>query len=392
MMDITQTLNEVIGRHLNQYEMDLIGIVPFTTEGDRMVRLRTLEEMFEEFADSSGKGAVGYFLQVQPRIASAKTVGDLPVPLSTNLESESVYLTDGKLNITYLIKNADLLFDAGDYGLARNIYTAILLAGDSTGPIHFRLGRCFEAEGKLNEARSQYEKSVAYSPTLETYQRMGALLVRQNKDREGAEVFERALNLKDLSKSVRFELHKSCGNCWTRAQKTEEAERHFKLALELIPSADEIRANLGALYLQRNDVHQAKRNFTDALASNSNNHHALAGLGSCFMAQGDFKTAHDYFTQSLDIQLNHPTALFYLVKCAYEIKTYAIAARFLENYIQVAPINPTLLYSLAGLQMHLGKFTEARDTALRVLELQPQHSGTKELLEILERYTGKSSR
>lgn len=386
---LTQTLHEMLGRQLHQCEMELVGMVPFPSGGDPMVRLRTLQEMLEEFAESNTEGAVGYFLQVKkrtgPTLDTNPPTSDVP-----RIVAENVYLPNGKLNVAYLVKNADLLFESGDYGLARNIYKAILLSGDSTGLVHFRLGRCLEAEGRMTEARSEYEESITYLPTLEAYQRMSALLVRQNQDREAAEVLQRALNLKDLSRTTRFELHKSCGNCWTRTQKAEEAEHHFKKALELNPAADEIRANLGALYLQRNDLTQAKRNFTDSLASNPNNYHALAGLGSCSMAEKDFKAAHEYYVRSLTIELNHPTALFYLVKSAYEIKSYAVAAKFLENYIQIAPINPTLLYSLAGLQMHLGKFNEAKNTALKVLELQPQHSGTKELLEMVERYAGHS--
>jgi hypothetical protein len=72
------------------------------------------------------------------------------------------------------------------------------------------------------------------------------------------------------------------------------------------------------------------------------------------------------------------------VKCAYEIKNYGVAAKILEEYIQVAPINIHLLYSLAGLQFHLGRASDARQTCIRIQQLNPEHNGARELLRRLE--------
>src|SRR5690606_24378081 len=109
--------------------------------------------------------------------------------------------------------------------------------------------QCLEAENKLAEARKHYEESIAYLPTLETYRRLGLLLMRLEKDEEAAEVLERALNLKEIPVELRSELEKACGNCWMRAKKLEQAERRFRRALEITPhhQSAEIRGNLGSL-------------------------------------------------------------------------------------------------------------------------------------------------
>lgn len=391
MNDVTNVIHEVIKKQLHQSNFDIVGLIPIPPHGDRMVRLSTLQEILEEFEESGGgSGTVEYLLQIRPRPAQTPPTQKLdPAPQNKN-SSESIYHANGKLNVPYLIKNAEILFEAGDYPLARNIYKTILSSGEFTSTALYRMGRCFEVEGKIEEARANYEDSIAYLPTIEAYQRLAALLIRQSKDQQAAEVMERALNMKEISPSLRFEILKACGNCWTRAKKSEEAERNFKKALEINPSADEIRANLGTLYLQSNRVAEAKRHFRDAIASNPKNHQALAGVGSCYLAEGDKKTAHDYFAQSLELELNNPTAIFYLVKCAYEIKSYATACQILLNYIQIAPVNTNLLYSLAGLQFHLGRISEAKATTLKILELQSQHAGAKELLNMIERYAPPS--
>jgi Tfp pilus assembly protein PilF len=171
-----------------------------------------------------------------------------------------------------------------------------------------------------------------------------------------------------------------------RAGEMASAEKSYKKALEVDPSADEIQANLGALYLHAEKLIEAKRRFQDAFAANPKNDKALAGLGSCLLASGDQRGAHDLFAQALAINLQNSQAIFHLVKCAYEIKSYATAARIVEDYVQTSPININLLYSLAGLQFHLGRMTDSRTTCEKILELQPEHSGAKELLGMMEQF------
>lgn len=386
--DVKTSLHDAISKQLHHSEFDVVGIVPIPAHSDKMVRLRTLQEMLEDFDQVHESGTIEYLLQLKPKKAQQAAVPAQESTLTPAPAAENIYLSNGKMNVPFLLKNGDLLYDAGDYALARNIYKSILSSGEYTSTILNRLGRCFEADGKLEEARKSYEESIAYLPNLDSYQRLSASLVRQNKDQQAAELLERALNLRDLTTTQRFELLKSSGNCWTRIKRSEQAELCFNRALELDPSADDVRSNLGVLYLQGNKITEAKRNFQDAIASNPRNHQALAGLGSCSLAEGDKKAAHDYFAQSLDIELNNPTAIFYLVKCAYELKSYSGGARILSNYIEIAPVNTNLLYSLAGLQFHLGKIQEAKSTTLKILELQQDHTGAKDLLNLIQRYAG----
>jgi type IV pilus assembly protein PilF len=392
-------------------DFDIVDVVPIPMHGDRMVRLRTLEEALNDFDpntdaldDSPGNSVMGYFVQVKPRTArpAAPTEPSVKVqpasitsfdePVITKAQpatkapavTDGIYQTDGKLNIPFLLQSADVLYSSGDYALARNIYKAIGSSGDKTYVALLGLARCYEAEGKLEEARINFEESIAYHPTPDAYKALTSLLIRQKKDQQAAEVIERALHHRQLDTATRYEFHKTAGNCWGRLGNLKEAERHYRRALEVQPAADEICTNLGALYLQENRIPEAERHFNDALASNPKSHQALCGLGSCALAEGNKFAAHAWFARALQIELKNPTAIFHLVKCAYEIKNYGVAAKLLEEYIQVAPINIHLLYSLAGLQFHLGRASDARQTCLRIQQLNPEHNGARELLRRLE--------
>ena len=385
MNHLTIAIQEALERQLKnsapgfEDRFEGIGIVPIPAHGDRIVKLRTLEEALEE-------ETIGYLIQLKTK----KTVFLPRENTGMRLEPENIHLPNGKLNITYLLKTSDLLYGAGEYLLARNVYKKLLSSGERTALAFYGIGRCYEAEGLLEKAKVNYEESIAYQATLEAYQSLASVLTRQKKDRKAAETLERALNLKEIPTPTRFELHLSCGDRWARAEKPENAEKHYKKALEINPSAREIHSNLGAICLQGGRVPEARRHFQEALASNPKNDKALAGLGSCALNEGEKRLAHDYFAKALEIELNNPSAIYHLVRCAYEIKSYATAARLVEDYTHAAPVNANLLYSLAGLQYHLGRMAEAKATAQKLLQLDPEHSGARELLGMIEQFGASS--
>jgi tetratricopeptide (TPR) repeat protein len=389
MSDLSGRIQKLLDTQLQQNGMDLVDFVPIPMHGDRMVRLRTLKEVLEDFEETGNPNTAGYFVQVRQRPETDSTPHHAdPNPISAAAAEESAaYLPEGKLNVPYLMRNASLLVVAGELTLAKNIYKAVLQTGERTPEALFGIGQCLESEGKLPEARKNYEESIAYLPTLESYRRLGLLLMRMDKNQEAAEVLTRALNIKEMPTEMRVDLEKACGNSWLKIGRFEDAERHFRRALELIPhqQSHEIRGNLGALYLRQGRTSEAKRTFQEILSTNQRSAKAYIGLASCYLADGEKRLAHDCFAQALQIDLNNPTALFHLVKCAYEIKSYATAARIVEEYMQVAPVNTSLMYSLAGLQFHLGRRSESAVTARRILALQPGHPGASELLRTIER-------
>ncbi|MBL7715659.1 MAG: tetratricopeptide repeat protein [Bdellovibrionales bacterium] len=330
-------------------------------------------------------------------LKTVQTVASPPPPpvnpanlvAATGTTEESIHLPNGKLNITFLIKNAQILFRNKDYGLAKNIYRTIAKSGEKAAPAHYWLGRCFEAEGKSAEAENAYQESIHYNPSIEAYQRLAALLIRNKKDQQAAETMEKALALKTVSDAIRFELHKASGNCWLRVDRTAEAEIHYKRAAQIQPGNDTVLTNLGALCLQMGRIPEAQKHFQNALSKNARNDRALSGLGSCALASGDKKNAHDFFVKSLEVNIHNPTAVFHMVKCAYEIKSYAAAAKMVKEYIQKAPVNANLLYSLAGLQFHLGRLNEAKESAAQALQMNAKHPGAQELMKLIEHYQSK---
>ena len=396
MSDLRSTIQDALNKQFSRGDIDSVDVVPIALDGDRMDRLRTLQEVLDEFDDHPDNNKVtSYLVQIKPKRAHQVNSTNAPSTesqLAAALPPEGIYFPNGKLNVTYLSKNAEVLFNSGEYALARNIYKAILQSGEKTAHAHYGIGRCHEAEGRQEEARAAYEESIAYHPSVETYKSLGTLLLSQGKEQLAAETFERAINLKEIPTEVIAELHKASGNCWMRAEKFSEAERHYKKTLELSPNASEILTNLGAVYLKMGQIQDAKRSFQEAMASDTRSDKAIFGLGSCYEAEGDRRQAHDQFARALHINLNNAQAIFHLVRCAYEIKSYATAARLVEEYIQVAPINANLLYSLAGLQFHLGRMEEAKSTVLQFCKFPRHMRAQKNCWELSRDMQARTSR
>jgi tetratricopeptide (TPR) repeat protein len=289
-----------------------------------------------------------------------------------------------KEEIPFLSENAEILMNAGELNLARNIYRAILKSGESSDIAYAGLAACSDQEGLIDQAIQFAWDSVAFAPNKKGYQILSQLLVQQGRDQEAAQALGRALRSLELSIQEKAEYHKMIGNCMSRLGQNNEAERSYKKALELSPASDEVQSNLGSLYLEQGQINDAKRCYQDAIAANPSNDKALVGLGLCHVSEGDKEAAHEAFARSLEKNLRNSTAVFHLVKCAYEIKKYSVAEKMLSNYVEVAPVSPSLLYSLAGLQFHVGKKKEASVTAKRILQIKGEHQGARDLLTRIE--------
>jgi tetratricopeptide (TPR) repeat protein len=380
MSHLDRSLHRLLEQRLSQEGYELQDWVPIQLSGDRIARMRTLEEALDEIEQTPGEG-VTYLIRVNPR--------QIAQPVEAKVEEEKeqkLYLPDGQINIPYLEQNAELLLASGEHALARNIYSTIYQSGQRTAQALYGMARCYEKENKIDLAVEKFEASIAYQPMLDAFYRLSALLIYQKKDRSAAEVLERALTLKGLGDDVQYEFHKAAGNCWTRAGRYEEAHKQYSLALHLKPNAEEVRANLGWLYLEQGQLSSAKRCFQDAIASNPNHERALFGLAKCFESEGLKAEAYGALVKTLERNNAHIQALLLLVKLAFELKHYGPAERLAMQYCDSQPVNPSLLYSLAAMQFHLGKMDEARSTVEKVLSIKPGHSGAQDLLQKMIKY------
>lgn len=370
-----------------------------TPENTKFIPVSSLEEVAVHLRDDDEEGRYEHYLvQIKHPSSEAGVPGALPVtgPIAASpppfvaspARAEDSAPAPGfkaeKDDIPYLEENADLLLQAGEVQLARNVYRAILRSGEASDIAYAGLAACSDREGLIDQAIQFAWDSVAFAPNQRGYQILSQLLVQQGRDQEAAQALARAIKSLELSTLEKSEYLKMMGNCYARLGQNPDAERSYKKALELSPASDEVQSNLGSLYLEQGQVPDAKRCYQDAIASNPANDKAWVGLGLCHVSEGDKESAHEAFARSLERNLRNSTAIFHLVKCAYEIKKYSTAEKMLSHYVEVAPVSPSLLYSLAGLQFHVGKKKEASITAKKILQIKGDHQGARDLMKRIE--------
>jgi len=378
MKDIQLSIIKEIQSNLNQKSLELIYITPITNFTDQFLRLKTIQEISEKFKNDSNDEKFEYIIQVKPKIFNFNQNKKNPIHKSV----DKIHFKDGTLNFQYLFKSAKILLQSKEYELARRIYKIIFHSGEYTSLSLLKLGKCFELEGNHQEAILHYEKSITYQASLEAYQALSALFIKQKNYQKAVEIFKRTLYLEKLNSIHYFNIHKSYGNCLIKLKKFQESKDHYKKALSIFPKSDQTYSNLGVLFLNLEEIDKAKLHFKKALELNKKNHYALTGLGICYLLKENLKKAHHFFIQSLNIFLNQPLSLFLLIQISYTVQEYQESEKILSQYIfKFSNKNIYLLYGLSGMQFHLNQFNKSESTLKKILKIQPNYFLARGLTE-----------
>ncbi|MBI4924775.1 MAG: tetratricopeptide repeat protein [Bdellovibrio sp.] len=367
----------------------LVRLHPLHSKIDTLVKIKTLEDIMHDLDTQNIKEMQSYVIYIKPQ----KKVYEIKIPqhppqiYPAKSILDGIYLSNRKLNIPYLLKNASLLYDTGEYGLARNIYKTLLKSGEASDAALFLIGKCNEAEGHLAEAIKNYEDSLLYNQKLETYQELSKLFINLKKHQEAAELLVKALKLKEINQSIELELLCTIGNCYLRLENFEKSEHYYKKALRLSIRPDEVLCNLGVLYLNYKKIGESKNYFNNACLTNTKNSVALSGLGCCYFEEKNYAQALDYYAKSLTLNLNNIYTLQKIIRCAFLTQNYTRTLELLKNYLQLYPAHLDLTYSLAIFEFHFGKFSDAKVTLENILTVSPDHYEAKELLKKVQQKT-----
>jgi Flp pilus assembly protein TadD len=228
---------------------------------------------------------------------------------------------------------------------------------------------------------------LAYSSASLIYQALIGTLIKQGKDQEACRYLIHASGLPGLTDEQRFDFHKSLGNCYARLGDLDRAAYQYEKAYELFPQSDTLQINVGSLALQKADYQSAKEHFEAALEANPKNEKAYNGLGMVYMSLGNMQKAHDHFVTALNFDPTNLGALNNLVKTSYELNQFQQAIHAIESYMNLKPESrnsTNILYCYCSILYHQGHLHTAKSEAERILSINPQHSGAKEILALIK--------
>jgi len=242
--------------------------------------------------------------------------------------------------------------------------------------LSIELKRAEEAEGMLADLAPEH---------VIAYERARLLYHLERFEQAAQNLKKLTASLSELSNAEQFEVWQLLGNCHTRLERTEEAERAYLHALWVNPSSEKPYLGLGSVALSVQNWQAAQYGFATAAAHNPDNPKAHFGLGLALSNRGMSLAAAQEFAKVLEKQADHPEALFHLYRIAMETEKPEIAEIPLKTYLERHPDDADFLFNLCGLQFKMEQYASAADTCRRVLSLKPGHAAAKEVLSQLEK-------
>ncbi len=239
---------------------------------------------------------------------------------------------------------------------------------------------------ELNRAEEAEKTLSRLAPDRTTLLQHAQLLYHLEKFEDAVERLRQLTEYySELSDQERFESWQLLGNCCTRLERSEEAEKAYLHALLENPSSERPYLGLGSVALSGQNWQAAQYGFAVATAHNPDSSKAHFGLGLALSARGMKEAAAREFATVLERHPNHPEALFNLYRIAMELEKPEIAEIPLKTYLEKHPDDTDFLFNLCGLQFKMGQYASAIETCRRVVSLKPDYIAAKEVLEQLEK-------
>ncbi|HET9995839.1 MAG TPA: tetratricopeptide repeat protein [Candidatus Acidoferrum sp.] len=243
---------------------------------------------------------------------------------------------------------------------------------------HFQLAYVYAALKKVDEARAEYERTVALDPKMpEAYLNLGILLLDKESSAAIAPL-RKAVELLPSQSRPRFLL----GVAQERSGDVAKAADSFEGAVRLDPRDAETLVHLGNLYLQLKRPAEAESKFANALEIQPNGPQALLGLAQSLDTQKK-KEAADAFRTYLAVQPADEAARARMVHLLMEGQEYDAALAELDRADAGKPTLESLKLR-ADIQIAKKKWDDSIVTLRQAIALAPNdaqlHGGLGRIL------------
>jgi protein O-mannosyl-transferase len=214
---------------------------------------------------------------------------------------------------------------------------------------HLKLGLAYRGEGRLKEAKAQYEKALSINPDYGL-------------------------------------AHNNLGNIYQEIRDFESAVSHFQTAISVDPDNFMPYFNLGHALGRQNRHEEAIEAYQNALARNPRFARAYNNLGNELAGQGRHPEAVEAYRQALRIDPDYTRARFNFGLTLIEMDKLDEAAAQFEAAIRLKPDYAKAYYNLGVVHYRKKNFDEARKQFGKALEMDKDFDEARRELDRLERF------
>ena len=161
---------------------------------------------------------------------------------------------------------------------------------------HHNLGYSYYEEGRLEEARKEFEEALTLNPdyALSRYN-LGLVYYRKGMMKEAIDCYKKAIVLDSAPPETYYNL----GLAYHQRGHYSDAVKAFKTFLKAKPDYENAYNNLGLAYRRLKRWDQAVESFQEELKRNPENPNAYLNLGDLYYELKDYPKALVHFKRAL---------------------------------------------------------------------------------------------
>jgi Tfp pilus assembly protein PilF len=196
---------------------------------------------------------------------------------------------------------------------------------------HYNYGAALQENGRLDEARQEYDTVLRFDPKyVKAYVNLAQLFVSKDKLDEAKKYYERAL---ELDPGI-GEAHSGYAYLLERLGEPDQARAEYQKAISLSPKAARLLYTYGAFLDKRGDLDGAIAQYQRALDVDPNMADAHSEIATALFTKGDLKRAEAHYIDAArlepkraDIHSNFGSLLLREGKTSQAILEYEEALR-----------------------------------------------------------------
>lgn len=272
-------------------------------------------------------------------------------------------------------------------------YKLALKADKSSPQIHLRLAVALLKQNQLPEAADELSRAIEYFETqapssdqeasfIEAHTLLALVYSLQGKKDSAIAEYETALRGALANDPQNIRVHKSLAQLYLRENKFSDAEKTYRLILNLAPSDFEAHFFLGTMYEQQGKRYEAIQELKSALKFNPGYPEALNSLGYLYAEESiNLEEAEAMVQKALTYQSDNGAYIDSLGWIYFKQGRYEEAIQELQEAVRIFP-DPVIYEHLGDVYYKQDNLIKARENWQKSLEIDStENLRVKEKLE-----------
>ncbi len=223
-------------------------------------------------------------------------------------------------------------------------------------------------------------KKIDAEHSAEINARLGLAYMQQGSFEIALEKLQRAIR----QDPEQVAAHHYIAELYRQLKSPDDAQFHYKTALELTPKDFSLNNNYGVFLCDQKDYEAAEKRFLMAVNTApvyKPRHEFYENLAQCMMRKPDYTRAEKYFRIVLEADPRMPITLYQMARLTFNAEKYLRARAFFQRFTEVSTQTAETLWLGIQIERKLGDTTTADEYARQLKVNFPLADETVTLME-----------